>query len=137
MPVSPLATQTTLKRVRIWSSWASSPSELAISTRRLAVTAADLHLGDGIAGGPGRLVRPGQQLELATLVHRVGRRATARAVVRRRPECHRAHPGVPLAGHRGGRTGGGQQPGFAQVGRVGETGRVAVDDADPRAARPP
>ena len=46
-----------------------------------------------------------------------------------------AHPVAALAGHRGRGPGGGQEAGLGQVGRVGEAGRLAVDDPDPRPAR--
>ena len=57
-----------------------------------AVAAADLHLGDGVAGGAGGVVGPGQQLELARLVHRVRCGAVAPAVGRRRARARRCAP---------------------------------------------
>ncbi len=101
-----------------------------------AVAAADLHLGDGVAGGTGGLVGPGEQLELARLVHRVRGRAVAPPVGRQRVEGHRAHAVAALAGHGGSRPGRREQPRLTQVGGVGEARRLAVDDPDPGPARP-
>ncbi len=74
-----------------------------------AVATADLHLGDGVPGGAGGLVGPGEQLELAPLVHRVGRacgrpaRATPPGPAPRcAPRCHPAGPPRPPPGRRPG-----------------------------------
>ena len=65
------------------------------------VPAAHLHLGDGASRSPGRLVGPRQQLELAGLVHRLGRRAVTPVVHRRRAERDGPHRSAPLTGHGG------------------------------------
>jgi hypothetical protein len=49
-------------------------------------------------------------------------------------ECHRARTTATLAGSSGSSSGSGQQPALAEVGRVGETGGVALHDPDPGAA---
>ena len=135
MPVSPLATQTTLKRVRIWSSWASSPSELATSTRRRLSpqpTCTWVMASPAARAASSARVSSSSLRALSTVS---GGCAVAPAVQPTAgPERHGAHRRAALTGHRGRGAGGGQQPGFAEVGRVGEAGRLAVDDPDPGAA---
>ena len=83
---------TTLKRVRIWSSWASRPSELAIRTRRrLSPQPTCTWVMASPAARAASSARV-EQLELAGLVHRVGRRAVAPPVRRRAGRARRCAP---------------------------------------------
>ena len=95
-----------------------------------AVADADLDLGDGVAGGAGGVVGPGEELELAGLVD--GRRegALAAVVAGERAEGDGAGAAPAFAGDGGGGPGGGEQAGLGEVGGVGEPGGLAVDDAD-------
>ena len=86
----------------------------------------------------GRLVGPGQQLELAALSTVVGQRAVARGRGARRGRSATVRTPPPPSRATAAAAGGRQQPGLAQVGRVGEAGGLADDDPDagaPGAAR--
>ena len=116
MPVSPLATHRTLKRVRTWSSWTKRPSEFATRTRRrLSPTPT----WTWVMASPARRAASsarGEELELAGLVDAAREGALAAVVVGDGAEGDRARASAALGGRRRRRPGR-RRPGPARRGR--------------------
>ena len=130
MPVSPLATHGDAEAIADLVVGGEETVGVRDEDAAAAVADADLDLGDGVAGGAGGVVGPGEEFELARLVDVARKGALAAVVTGERAERDGAGAGACLAGDGGGGAGGGEEAPLGEVGGVGETRGLAVDDAD-------